>query len=193
MSEHDILNVRLQKLMAAAQSGGRKAYAELLGEVATLLRGWLRRRYGYLGRDDLEDILQEILLAIHSVRSTYDPGRPFLPWLMAIAHNRAVDAIRRLARRSVRETAVAEYPETSDEAEANLPGEEYGDPEALRLAVAELPEGQRKAIEMLKFREMSLKEAAGESGMSVGALKVAVHRATKTLRLRLARDGGDGN
>jgi RNA polymerase sigma-70 factor (ECF subfamily) len=178
---------RWRGLMTAAQSGDRAAYAALLSDLAPLLRNVFRRRYRFLGREDAEDIVQDVLLAVHSVRSTYDPARPFLPWLMAIAHNRAVDAIRRMSRRSARETAVPEYPETSDQAESNLPGEEYGDPEALRLAVAELPEGQRKAIEMLKFRELSLKEAAGESGMSVGALKVAVHRATRTLRVVLGK------
>jgi RNA polymerase sigma-70 factor (ECF subfamily) len=173
--------------MTAAQAGDRAAYAALLSDLAPLLRNVYRRRYRFLGREDAEDIVQDVLLAVHSVRATYDPARPFLPWLMAIAHNRAVDAIRRFSRRSAREVTVAEYPETLDAAEANLSGEGYGDPEVLRLAVAELPEGQRKAIEMLKFRELSLKEAANESGMSVGALKAAVHRATRTLRAVLGK------
>jgi RNA polymerase sigma-70 factor (ECF subfamily) len=89
--------------------------------------------------------------------------------------------------------AVAEYPETFDPADTNPGDESYGDPEALRAAVAELPKGQRVAIEMLKFREMSLKEASGASGMSVAALKVAAHRATKALRVALTgrADRGD--
>ncbi len=184
---------RWRGLMVAAQAGDRAAYGTLLGEVAGLLRNVFRSRYRFLERQDIEDIVQEGLLAIHSVRATYDPARPFLPWVMAIAHNRSVDAIRRRVRRDGREIAVDEYPETSDASAANLPGEGYGDPEALRLAVSELPEGQRKAVEMLKFRELSLKEASAESGMSVAALKVAVHRATKTLRLVLGdrSDRGD--
>lgn len=177
-------------LMVAAQGGDRTAYATLLTEIAPLVRAALRHRYPYLGREDAEDIVQDILLAVDSVRQTYDPERPFLPWLMAIAHNRAVDALRRSIRKSGREVAVAEYPETFDPAESNLSTEAYGDPEALRLAVAELPEGQRRAIEMLRFRELSLKEAAAESGMSVGALKVAVHRATRSLRLILSGRNG---
>lgn len=185
---------RWHALMVAAQGGERAAYAALLGEIVPFLRAVLRRRYPYLTREDVEDAVQEVLVSIHSVRSTYDPVRPFLPWLMAIAHNRAVDAVRRTSRRSQRETAVAEYPETLDAAEANTSSEEaYGDPEALRQAVAGLPEGQRKAVEMLRFRELSLKEAAAESGMSVGALKVAVHRATRTLRVVLGRRDADAD
>lgn len=178
--------------MAAAQAGDRAAYAGLLSEIAPVLRKLLRARFRYLGREDLEDIVQEVLLAIHAVRATYDPARPFLPWLITIANNRAIDTIRRLARRSTREEPVAEYPETNVAVEANFPEEPFGDVEALRLAVAELPEGQRTAIEMLKFREMSLKEASTASGMSVGALKVAVHRATRSLRAVLAGKEGRG-
>lgn len=184
---------RWRGLMVAAQGGDRAAYATLLSEIAPLVRAAVRRRYPYVGREDAEDIVQDVLLAVHSVRHTYDPSRPFLPWLMAIAHNRAVDALRRTIRKSDREVAVAEYPETFDPAESNLSTEAYGDPEALRLAVAELPEGQRKAIEMLRFRELSLKEAAAESGMSAGALKVAVHRATRSLRLILTGRSGHGD
>jgi RNA polymerase sigma factor (sigma-70 family) len=186
-------DVRWRELMVASQGGDRTAYATLLTEVAPLVRAAVRRRYPYVGREDAEDIVQDILMAVHSVRQTYDPARPFLPWLMAIAHNRSVDALRRTIRKSGREVSVAEYPETSDPSETNLPGEGYGDPEALRVAVAELPEGQRKAIEMLKFRELSLKEASAESGMSVGALKVAVHRATRSLRLVLTGRSGRGD
>lgn len=171
--------------MVAAQAGDQAAYAALLAEIAPLVRNLLRGRHRYLGREDLEDVVQEVLLAVHQVRATYDAGRPFLPWLVAIANNRAIDAIRRLSRRAGREMAVAEYPETLASAETNPSDDPYGDPEALRLAVAELPEGQRKAIEMLRYREMSLKEAASATGMSVGALKVAVHRATRSLRAAL--------
>jgi RNA polymerase sigma-70 factor (ECF subfamily) len=64
----------------------------------------------------------------------------------------------------------------------NTSAEVYGDPEALRQAIQALPAGQRDAIEMLKLREMSLKEASAASGMSVGALKVATHRAMSALR-----------
>jgi RNA polymerase sigma-70 factor (ECF subfamily) len=174
----------LGRLMRAAQDGDRDAYRKLLGEIAPILRRALKGRFPFLPRPDVEDLVQDILLSVHTVRATYDPSRPFLPWLMAIARNRTADMARRHARRSAREVAVEDYPETSAEDETNR-GETYGDPEALRHAVNALPHGQRTAIELLKFRELSLKEAARASGMSISALKVATHRATQRLRLVL--------
>jgi RNA polymerase sigma factor (sigma-70 family) len=189
VNEHVDPGPRLSALMAAAQEGDRAAYRALLGEVAPLIRRVVRSRHPYLSTHDSEDLVQEILLSLHQVRATYDSARPFLPWLMAIARNRVADAARRYARRSANEVAVAEYPETSDPAATNSTEEAYRDPEALRQAVSKLPKGQRVAIELLKLREMSLKEAAVVSGMSVAALKVASHRATHALRVALgARD-----
>jgi RNA polymerase sigma-70 factor (ECF subfamily) len=104
---------------------------------------------------------------------------------MAITHSRSIDSLRRFARVSAREVAVDEYPETSGPVPANMADEEYGDAEALQQALAGLPEGQRVAIELVKLREMSLKEASTASGMTIGALKVATHRATRALRLLL--------
>lgn len=180
---------QLSALMRAAQDGDKSAYRTLLGEAARHVRRALRRRFSFVPEADIEDLVQDVLLAVHAVRATYDPDRPFLPWLFAIARNRAADMARRHARRSAREVAVDIYPETFDGDETNV-GEAYGDAEALRQAVAALPKGQRVAIELLKLREMSLKEASSASGMSVGALKIATHRATKALRLALkARDG----
>lgn len=193
MNHRDEGNERLRCLMAAAQEGDRGSYNALLKEVAPLVRCAVRRKYRYLSDDDAEDVVQDVLLSLHTVRGTYDTARPFMPWLMAIVHNRTVDSVRRYARRAKREVTVAEYPETFDESAANTVDESYGDAEALRLAVAGLPKGQRMAIEMVKFREMSLKEASGASGMSVAALKVAVHRATKALRVVLAGSVGGGD
>jgi RNA polymerase sigma-70 factor (ECF subfamily) len=107
---------------------------------------------------------------------------------MAIAHNRMVDGARRYARRAANEVNVETLPETFAPAETNTAGA-YGDPEALRRAVSALPRGQRDAIEMLKLREMSLKEASAVSGSSVGALKVAAHRGMHALRKALNAGG----
>jgi|SRR5205085_2679678 len=180
----------LGDLMRLAQDGDRVAYRRLLTQVAPLLRQWLKRRF--LPDPEVEDIVQDVLLSVHAARATYDWRRPFLPWLMAIARNRAADAARRHGRRKAREVAVEQYPETSEDQATNMIEKVYGDPEALRTAMNKLPEGQRKAIELVKLREMSLKQAAAASGMSIGALKVATHRATRTLRLALkARDGNE--
>jgi RNA polymerase sigma factor (sigma-70 family) len=180
----------LGALMCLSQDGDRAAYDRLLRRCADLVRRTVRRRFPFLAAQDAEDLVQEVLLSVHTVRATYDGDRPFMPWLMAIVRNRTADMARRHARRSAREVAVEAYPETFDGAEANMTEGVYGDPEALRQAMRELPKGQQVAVELLKLREMSLKEASKASGMSIGALKVATHRATRALRLALqSRDG----
>jgi RNA polymerase sigma-70 factor (ECF subfamily) len=185
MNDHAHPGHHLSALMKAAQDGDGAAYRTLLGEVAPLIRRVVRYRHPHLPADDVEDLVQDVLLSVHSVRATYDYTRPFVPWLMAIVRNRIADAARRHARRAAREVTVAEYAETFVGPAANTVDETYRDAEALQQAVAGLPKGQRVAIELLKLREMSLKEAAVTSGMSVGALKVASHRATKALRVAL--------
>jgi RNA polymerase sigma-70 factor (ECF subfamily) len=176
---------RLARLMCAAQDGDSAAYAGLLREIVPMLRNQVRARRRFLQPSDIEDIVQDILLSLHAVRATYDPRRPFIPWLHAIAHNRIADSGRRHVRRAAGQAAVAVYNETFEAAETNVLEEAYGDPEALRQAIARLPAGQRRAIETVKLKEMSLREASEATGMSVSALKVAVHRGLKSLRLTL--------
>jgi RNA polymerase sigma-70 factor (ECF subfamily) len=105
-----------------------------------------------------------------------------MPWLLAIAHNRFVDGARRYARRGAREVPVDEQNVTLKEPFTNTIEEAFGESEALHRAIEELPSSQRAAIEMLKLQEMSLKEASKASGISIGALKVATHRAMNALR-----------
>lgn len=91
------------------------------------------------------------------------------------------------------EVAIDDLDVTFLQDSANDSSAEYGDPRALAQAVAALPPGQRTAIDLLKIREMSLKEAAATSGTSVGALKVATHRAMQTLHRTLKRDDDQGH
>jgi RNA polymerase sigma factor (sigma-70 family) len=189
MSEGPDQSQRLAGLMRAAQDGDGKAYAALLGEVVPLLRRAVRRRFGFLQPHDVEDLVQDILLSLHAARATWDPARPFLPWLMAIARNRIVDGARRYARRAANEVDGRGAPETFAVEAANMPREGSGDEEALRQAIGDLPAGQRQAIELLKLREMSLSEASRVSGASTGALKVAVHRGIAALRKALNAKG----
>jgi len=189
MQASDDTGDRYARLMQRAQEGDSAAYSELLTELVPLLRRQIRHRRLTLQPQDIEDLVQEVLLSLHAVRNTYDPSRPFVPWLMAIAHNRMVDGVRRQVRRSANEVTVEFLPETFPDAAANTIDTAYGDPEALRQAVQRLPQGQRVAIEMVKMQEMSLKEASAASGMSVPALKVAVHRGMGALRKALNVEG----
>ena len=178
---------RLAGLMRSAQDGDGSAYAALLREITPWLRQMMRHQRPFLQPQDIEDLVQDVLLSLHAVRATYDPKRPFLPWLAAIARNRLADGARRYARRAASEVGAENLPVTFTDEETKMPMDAYGDPEALRRAIESLPRRQRRAVELLKLRELTLKEAR-ESGMTVGALKVAVHRGIQALRKALSTD-----
>jgi len=175
-------------LMARAQSGDRQAYRRLLDEITPYLRSLAVKSH----RDprDIEDTVQDVLLSVHSIRHTYDPARPFGPWLVAIAHRRIVDRLRRQGRARQHETPLAPEHETLAATAANYP-EASVDRVAVRDAVERLPPGQREAIKLMKLQELSLRQAATVSGMSVAALKVATHRGLKNLRKLLTGAGGE--
>lgn len=180
----DIGAERWRLLMQAAQGGDKSAYSSLLREILPVLRAIVGRRWG--SRQDVDDIVQDVLLSLHAVRNSYDPARPFMPWLVTIARRRVADAARRSSSRSMTEALVGELPETFSAEDTNISSNEYGDAEALAQAMTKLPQGQRQAIELMKLREMSLREAAAATGTSVGALKVSAHRGILALRKALA-------
>lgn len=176
------------ELMSRAQDGDSAAYALLLNGITPYLRS-IALRYVYRS-EDAEDVVQDILMSIHSARRTYDPQRPFAPWITAIARARSIDYVRRHIRTSDREIDIEPFNETYEAPDTNS-YERVAQSQEVRDAVATLPAGQQKAIELLKFKELSLKEASAETGISVSALKVAVHRGMKNLR-RVFADKGQG-
>jgi RNA polymerase sigma-70 factor (ECF subfamily) len=176
----------LGRLMQAAQQGDSEAYTELLRAIAPKIRAIVRARRGFAGAAEVEDLVQDTLLSVHQVRRTYDPSRPFMPWLFAIVRNRLADGARRHARTAGREVPLEEDAVTFSEPEANIEQGESRDADGLRAAVRALPESQRRAIELLKLEGYSLKEAAALTGSSETALKVATHRAMATLRDKLS-------
>jgi RNA polymerase sigma-70 factor (ECF subfamily) len=175
---------RLAALMRAAQAGDRVAYAVLLRELVPLLRRLVQSRARFLQRADHDDLIQEVLLSLHCARATYQADRPFIPWLVCIAQRRIADRARRHARRRANEARLAESVPALPDA-ASHPADRYGDPRALQQAVSGLPTAQRNAIELLKLRELTLKEVANLTGRNPGALRVSVHRAIKRLRVAL--------
>lgn len=182
----DDSDAHLGALMKAAQAGDRGAYAELLRLAIPVITRIVAPRCNRGVETD--DVVQDVLMALHAVRHTYDCNRPFTPWLASIARHRLVDAYRKRARVFQNEATLPELPETFSAEETNWEMSVKGDPELLRRAITDLPSGQRQAVELLKLQELSLKEASQTSGMSIAALKVAVHRGIKALRLRLARE-----
>lgn len=170
-------------LMARAQGGDGAAYERLLIEITPYLRALAGRRCRT--PHDVEDTVQEILVTVHTIRATYDPSRPFAPWLVAIANRRIVDHLRRRIRSDVREEPIGpEHESFPDHCASHEDGIERRNLEA---AVTRLPPGQQQAVRMLKLQELSLKEASATSGLSIAALKVATHRALKSLREAMSK------
>lgn len=170
-------------LMAAAQAGDTAAYRELLTAITPYLRALASR---IVGPGEVEDAVQDALLTVHVIRHTYDPSRPFKPWLVTIAKRKYVDRLRRRGRRNAREVML-EPGVTEGVVAANQDGAAL-DGGAVRRAVERLPSRQREAVQLLRFEELSVSEAAARSGQSEGALKVAMHRAVATLRRMLNPD-----
>ena len=166
--------------MAAAQAGDHRAYEALLRGCTPLIRRVVRHQG--LQPDRVDDVVQDVLLTVHRARQTYDPSRSFSAWLCTIAQRRTIDALRRRGRQDSREVyAPIDYDNHPDESDERTTGAQAF---ALEEAVRQLPEGQREAIEALAMRQLSLDEAAGVTGKTKGALKVNMHRALKSLRLR---------
>jgi RNA polymerase sigma-70 factor (ECF subfamily) len=173
---------RWREWMRAAQQGDRVLYGALLTAVIQPLRRAARARWPRADAAAIEDAVQETLLALHNSRDLYDPTRPFMPFLFGIMRFRGAEIMRRSRRAWARETPIDDVPETSDALRTNSDQHKGLEADELRTAIARLPEGQRRAIEMTKLRELSLEEASSASGMSVAALKVATHRGVRTLR-----------
>jgi RNA polymerase sigma-70 factor (ECF subfamily) len=176
--------VRWAAWMERAQKGDRDAYHALLTAITPYLRAIARR---YLRQEqDAEDMVQEILIVVHDIRHTYEPGRPLKPWLATIATRRCIDQLRQRMRQGLQEVADEEILDRlADESPASTPEtrlEREQDRDVVQRAVQSLPARQREAVELLRIRELSLKEAAAASEQSIGSLKVACHRAMKTLQ-----------
>lgn len=180
-TQRDVRDQHWSALMAAAQGGDVRAYDTLLRECLPLLRAICRRRIADAA--EAEDAVQDTLLTLHQVRHTYDPTRPFRPWLAAIAERRAVDRLRRHFRNGAREVELTEA--NGHAALSAHHGEERIAARQLRDAVAELPQAQRDALQLTKIEDLPLAEASKRAGTTVGAMKVATHRALHSLRRRL--------
>ena len=107
------------------------------------------------------------------------------PWLTAIVRNTVVDRARPLARSTANEILVDDWVEMGAAEPSTSYVERYGGPEALRESISRLSPLQRRAIELFKLRELTSKETAAVMGTTLGALRVLVHRATKSLRASL--------
>jgi RNA polymerase sigma-70 factor (ECF subfamily) len=128
-------------------------------------------------QDDVEDLVQETLLAVHLQRGTYDPTFAVSAWFTAIARHKLVDLWRRRGRQ---DELTDEYEDVDEMQLAAHPQEHYALRDLERL-LQELPSLQRQAIELTKLEGLSIAEASTRTGASESAIKVQVHRGLKRL------------
>jgi len=173
---------RLKALMLRGLDGDAAAYRECLAALGVRLRAYFARRMsGAPG--DVEDLVQETLLAVHLKRSTWDTSQSFTAWAHAVARYKLIDHWR---RRKIRQTLPIEDHIGFLAAEEPDPGVGL----ELDRALASLPEKQRILVSDVKLTGLSLAEAGARAGISEGAAKVALHRALKALAERMRRADG---
>jgi RNA polymerase sigma-70 factor (ECF subfamily) len=159
----------LRRSMAGALEGDRPSYAFVLDQSRTWLLAYYRQR---VPPPMIEDLVQETLMSVHSKRQSYDPSRPYLPWLAAIARYRWVDALRRMR-------------DTDELHLEDVASEEDDSPVVARLSIgrllSHLPARQANAIVLTRIEGHSVAEAARICGQSENLVKVNVHRGLRKL------------
>lgn len=169
-----------EELMQAYQGGDSQAFRALFQALSPRLFRYLA---AYSGAGTADDLLQQTWLEVHRARASYDPRRPLLPWLFAIARN-----VRRHATRGALRAAAREHRSVVEHSAALAVEPSWEDILAVREQLALLPETQQEVVLMLKFADLSIEEAAAALGVSSGAVKQKAHRAYEKLRTTLATE-----
>lgn len=179
ITNRDDVEIRLGPLWQRAQGGDETAYRQALGLAAARLRGYFRRRLP-AQPNEVEDLVQETLLALHLQRATHDPQVPVSAWLHGIARHKFVDWLRRQGRE--RETF---EPWDADDGRHEPQGPDDAEEGATRRDLARLldalPAAHRRAIVDTKIEGLSVAESARQAGVSESAVKVHVHRGLQRL------------
>lgn len=175
---------RLRELLVRGLGGDSVAYHAFLRDLSAHLRAFLRRRLAHLP-DDIEDLVQESLLAVHNQRHTYDVEQPLTAWVHAIAKYKMVDLVRRRASRDLLTEPLSDESDVFSSADADA-AEARRDVTKL---LEELPDRQRLPILYMKLQGLSVVETAQITGMSASAVKVGVHRGLKALAAKIRGDG----
>ena len=167
---------RLRAQLLQGMEGDAQAYQAFLKGLSTHLRAFFRRRLSTLP-DDIEDLVQDILLAVHNQRHTYRPDQPLTAWVNAMARYKLIDLLR---SRSGREA----LHDPIDDDLALFAANDHEAADARRdvnKLLQQLPDSQRLPIVHTKLEGLSVTEAAAVTGMSESAIKVGVHRGMKAL------------
>jgi len=167
---------QLKAWMTAGLDGDAASHALLLGALVPLLRQFYRRRIG--DETEIEDLVQEVLIAVHTRRASYDRDRLFTPWLFSIARYKLVDHFRR-----------AHVTSPIEDLAELLSVEGFEDASNAAIDVdrllSTLPPKQANAIRQTRLDGLSTAEAAAAGGIGESDVKVSVHRGLKALAARL--------
>lgn len=172
--------IELHGRFVAGLRGDAGEYRRFLDGLTGFLRAYLRRRLPR-ALDDVEDILQETLLAVHNARHTYREDQPLTAWVHAIARYKLMDFFRAHARREALHDPIDDDPRIFVDADTE-PANARRD---IGRLLEGLPDRHRVPIEMVKLQGLSVAETAQRTGMSESAVKVGVHRGLKALAASL--------
>ncbi|CAG9224467.1 ECF RNA polymerase sigma factor SigF [Paraburkholderia caribensis] len=156
--------------------GNACAYRNFLADLTRHLRGYLRKRLPHM-QDDVEDLIQEILLAVHNARHTYRPDEPLTAWIHAIARYKLTDYFRTRARKD----ALTDSIDDQDDIFASTDDEPADARRDIGKLLASLPAKQKMSILHVKLEGRSVAETAHLTGLSEASVKVSVHRGLKAL------------
>jgi RNA polymerase sigma-70 factor (ECF subfamily) len=165
--------------MRAAISGNDEAYRRLLHQLSAALRSTVRSGLSRAGASgsEVDDVVQETLLAIHLKRHTWDQNQPLAPWVLAIARNKMIDLLRRRGRRV--EVPIDAFAELLP-AEPSPPQKRI-DQRDLDYMLSQLRPRQREIVRSIMVEGNSIRDVAVRLAMTEGAIRVALHRGLKVL------------
>jgi RNA polymerase sigma-70 factor (ECF subfamily) len=178
----DAVETRLRDQLLAGLAGDAVAYRQFLAALATHLRAYFRRRL-FHATDEVEDLVQEALLAVHLQRHTYRRNLPLTAWVHTIARYKYVDLLRARSRREALHDPLDDHHGLFATADFDAADARRD----LATLLQSLPPKQRQALYLTKVEGASTAEAAAAMGMSEVAIKVSVHRALKALSARFGR------
>jgi RNA polymerase sigma-70 factor (ECF subfamily) len=163
--------------MRAAIAGDEAAYRRLLADLSYALRGVVRRGFAGVGvaRDEVEDVVQDVLLAIHLKRHTWDSTMPLTPWVLAIARNKMIDDLRRRGRRPEVAVDLTQFDIEGEDQQASI------DAHDVSRVLSGLSERNREIVQAISLDGHSARDVADRLGMTEVAVRVALHRSLKAL------------
>jgi RNA polymerase sigma-70 factor, ECF subfamily len=163
-------------------NGDQKSYAMFLERVAGMLRTYLKKSVnpGRVSNEQVEDLIQDVLMAIHQKRSTYRIEMPLMPWLYSITRYRLIDSYRAEGRKPMvlsfdENFDLNEIADESEPQESNCKAE-------LEVVMGCLSDKQKQVLHLAKVEELPLAEVSVRMKMSLSSVKVTIHRAMEKLK-----------